>query len=199
LSSYGAPTGFAAVPCIFVLRLFGEEVNSQFNASQFAELYTAHEARLRGYVQSLVPKWSDADDILQRCNLIIWQKFDQYEPGTNFFAWACQIARFQVLKYREAAARDKMVFSEAFVDAVTQHTALRSDEIQTRIDYLQECVAKLSPEHRELLRLSYDEERTAVSIARHLKRQVDGVYKALKRIHLALHMCVTRRLAQGQA
>jgi len=174
-------------------------LSAHIDGSKFVELYSAHEARLRGYVQSLVPRWSDADDILQRCNLIIWKRFEQYEPGTNFFAWACQIVRFEVLKYREAAARDRMIFSEVFMDVVAEDTVLRSDELQARIDGLQQCVAKLSLEHQELLRLCYDEQRTVVSVAKILNRKVDGVYKALSRIHLALYACVSRQLAWRRA
>jgi RNA polymerase sigma-70 factor (ECF subfamily) len=172
-------------------------VNSQ-DGAHFVQLYSAYESRLRGYVQSLIPKWSDADDVLQRSNLVLWKKFDKYEPGSNFFAWACQIVRLEVLKFRESAARDKMVFTEAFLDAVDQHTIRRSDELQTRIDLLQQCVAKLSPDHQELLRLCYDEQRTIVSVAEQLNRKVDGVYKALSRIHLALYGCVSRRMAKVQ-
>jgi RNA polymerase sigma-70 factor (ECF subfamily) len=159
------------------------------------ELYSAHEMRLRGYVQSLVPRWSDAEDIVQRCSLILWKRFNQFEPGTNFFAWACQVVRFEVMKYRKAAARDKMMFSDAFMDEVVKHTLKGSEELQTRIEFLQECVAKLSPDHRELLRLRYDERRSVGSVAKCVDRLIDGVYKALSRIRLTLHNCVSRRLA----
>ncbi len=165
--------------------------------AQFMELYSAHEMRLRGYVQSLVPRWSDAEDIVQRCSLILWKRFSQFEPGTNFFAWACQIVRFEVLKYRKTAAREKMVFSDAFMDSVVKHTVRNCDDLQTRIEFLQECVAKLSPDHRELLRLRYDERRSVGSVAKTLDRPIEGVYKALSRIRLALHTCVTRRMQGG--
>lgn len=181
-----------------VLFEFEVQVSSQLDGSEFVKLYSSYEARLRGYVQSLVPRWSDADDVMQRSNLVLWKKFSQYQPGSNFFAWACQIVRLEVLKFRETAARDKMVFTEAFLDAVDQHTIRRSDELQTRIDFLEQCVSKLSPEHQELLRLCYDEQRTVVSIAEHLNRKADGIYKTLSRIHLALYGCVTRRIAKVQ-
>ena len=42
----------------------------------------------------------DAEDVLQEANLVLWRKFDQYQEGTNFFAWACQIIRYEVLKYQ---------------------------------------------------------------------------------------------------
>jgi RNA polymerase sigma-70 factor (ECF subfamily) len=162
------------------------------------ELYANHEMRLRGYVQSLVPRWSDAEDITQQCSLILWKRFGQFEPGTNFFAWACQIARFEIQKYWKNASRNKVVFSDDFMEAVTARTIEHQDELQTRIDFLQECVAKLPQKHRELLRLRYDERRSVGSVARLLDRPIEGVYKALSRIRLALHRCISRRAA-GQA
>jgi RNA polymerase sigma-70 factor (ECF subfamily) len=174
-------------------------VNLQADPSQFMELYSNHEVRLRGYVQSLVPRWSDAEDITQQCSLILWKRFGQFEPGTNFFAWACQIVRFEVQKYRKTAARNKMVFSDTFMDAVTARTVEHWDELQTRIEFLQECVAKLPEDHRELLRLRYDERRSVGSVAQLLNRPIEGVYKALSRIRLALHKCISRRMTAGQA
>jgi RNA polymerase sigma-70 factor (ECF subfamily) len=174
-------------------------MNSHTDPAQFMELYSAHEMRLRGYVQSLVPHWSDAEDIVQRCSLILWKRYSQFEPGTNFFAWACQIVRFEVLKYRKAAAREKLVFGDAFFDAVSKHTLRDCDDLQTRIKSLQECVGKLSPDHCELLRLRYDERRSVGSVAKVLDRPIDGVYKTLSRIRLALFNCVSRRMQGGQA
>ncbi len=174
-------------------------MNLHSDPAHFMELYSAHEMRLRGYVQSLVPHWSDAEDIVQRCSLILWKRFSQFEPGTNFFAWACQIVRFEVLKYRKTAAREKMVFGDAFIDAVAKHTIKNCDDLQTRIKFLQECVGKLSADHRELLRLRYDEGRSVGSVAKTLDRPIDGVYKAISRIRLALHSCVSRRIEEGRA
>jgi RNA polymerase sigma-70 factor (ECF subfamily) len=172
-------------------------VNRQADPSQFMELYSAHEIRLRGFVHSLIPLWSDAEDITQQCNLILWKKFEQYEPGTNFFAWACQIARFEVQKYRKSEGRHRMTFSNAFLDTVAEHTVKGCDELQARVEFLQECVAKLPPEHRELLRLRYDERRPVGSVAKLLDRPVESVYKALSRIRLKLYTCITRRLVAG--
>jgi len=173
-------------------------VNLQADPAQFMELYSNHEVRLRGYVQSLVPRWSDAEDITQQCTLILWKRFGQFQPGTNFFAWACQIVRFEVRKYWTTAARNKMIFSEDFVAAVTARTLEHGDELQARIDFLQECVAKLPQKQRELLRLRYEEQQSVGSVAESLDRPIEGVYKALSRIRLALHKCISRRAA-GQA
>ena len=72
---------------------------------QFMALYSGHQRRLYLYTMTLLPASVDAEDVLQETNLVLWRKFDQYQPGTNFFAWACRITRYEVLKYRERRAR----------------------------------------------------------------------------------------------
>jgi RNA polymerase sigma-70 factor (ECF subfamily) len=174
-------------------------MDQRTDAGQFIELYSAHEVRLRGYVLSLVPRWSDAEDIVQKCSLILWKKFDQYEPGTNFFAWACQIVRFEVKAFGRRMARERIVFNDQFLDAVVAESISSREELQRRIEALQKCVARLSQDQRELLRLRYDERRSVGSVAQVLNRPLDGVYKALSRIRMALHNCIQRRISVGEA
>jgi RNA polymerase sigma-70 factor (ECF subfamily) len=175
----------------------GAWMSTQVDPGQFIELYAAHEVRLRGYVLSLVPRWSDAEDIAQQSSLILWKKFDQYETGTNFFAWACQIVRFEVRAYSRRVARDRKVFSEEFVNAVMEQTVQSRTELQDRTKALQKCVEKLPTAHRELLRLRYDEQRSVGSVATILNRPIEAVYKALSRIRQTLYTCIRRRLVQG--
>ena len=92
-----------------------------------------------------------------------------------------------------------MVFGDSAIDAVTARTVENQEELQTRLEHLQECVAKLSRDRRELLRLYYDERRSVGSIATLLRRSVDGIYKMLTRIRLALHECIDGRLAADGA
>jgi RNA polymerase sigma-70 factor (ECF subfamily) len=165
------------------------------DAGHFIELYAAHEARLRGYVLSLVPRWSDAEDIAQQSSLILWKKFDQYEPGTNFFAWACQIVRFEVKAFNRRLARERMVFSDAFLNAIEQETVQSHAKLQERVEALQKCVSKLTPQHRELLRLRYDERRSVGSVAAVLNRPIELVYKTLSRIRQSLFTCIRRQLS----
>jgi RNA polymerase sigma-70 factor (ECF subfamily) len=166
-------------------------------AEQFIELYTTYESRLRGYVLSLVPRWSDAEEISQRCSLILWKKFDQFEAGTNFYAWACQIARLEVKEFRRRSTRERIVFSDEFVDAVAEEAVTLQAELPERLNALQKCVEKLSKDHRELLRLRYDERRSVGSVAQVVGRPIEGVYKALSRIRQALHQCINAALATG--
>ncbi len=168
------------------------------NVDQFMELYTAYESRLRGYVLSLVPKWSDAEEISQRCSFLLWKKFDQFEPGTNFYGWACQIARLEVKDFRKRAARERIIFSDEFIDTVADEAVEMNEEFPERSKALQKCIEQLPKNQRELLRLRYDERRSVVSVAKVVNKPIEGVYKALSRIRQALHFCIDSRLEAGE-
>jgi RNA polymerase sigma-70 factor, ECF subfamily len=173
-------------------------MNEHQVTEDFLRLYTANEGRLRAYVLSLVPRWSDAEEIVQRCSMVLWKKFSQFKPGTNFFAWACQIARLEVKEFRKQHTRERVVFSDDFVEAVADEAVAMQSELPPRIRALQRCVEKLSSQNRELLRMRYDEGKNVQAIARSVNRPLDAVYKALSRIRLALHNCIDRALAVGE-
>ena len=68
-----------------------------------------------------------ADDVLQETNLVLLRKESDFQPGTDFVAWASQVAAFQVKNDRAKRGRDRLTFddallgqlaSEGFVEAV---------------------------------------------------------------------------------
>jgi len=69
--------------------------------AEFLELYSHNYPRLQFYLMTLFPFPDDAADVLQETSLVLWRKFDTYTTGTNFFAWACKIARLQALNHRK--------------------------------------------------------------------------------------------------
>ena len=67
----------------------------------FVQLMIGCQSRLYAFIMSLVCDPEHAADILQQTNIVMWEKSDQFEPGTNFTAWTFQIARYQVLAHRQ--------------------------------------------------------------------------------------------------
>ena len=61
-------------------------------------LFVRHENSIRAFVRALQPSLSDADDVMQETFLTVSRKASSFEPGTNFVAWACGIARLKVLE-----------------------------------------------------------------------------------------------------
>ena len=72
-------------------------------------------------------------------------------------------------------ARERVVFNDEFLNAVAEETVNSREELQRRIEALQKCVARLPKDHRELLRLRYDERRSVGSVAQIVNRPLEGV------------------------
>ena len=80
-------------------------------------LMTKHQRQIFSYIYALVPNRYDAEDLLQETSVVICEKFDNFEDGTDFVAWACQIAYWRIRYSRQKFARSKVVFNQEIVDA----------------------------------------------------------------------------------
>ncbi len=160
----------------------------------FLRLLGQHQRGLHVYVMSLVPNQVDAEDVLQQTQLVLWREFAQFEIGTNFAAWACRVAYNQVLAWRKRRQRDRLVFSEAFLEAVAAEAASSSDWLEERSQRLAACISKLPRHHQELIQLRYSQGTPVETIAAEVHRSVDAVYRMLSRIRQCLLDCVTRSL-----
>lgn len=164
----------------------------------FVQLLGQNQRRIFLFVMSMVPNYSDAEEIIQETNLVLWREFDQFRPGTNFAAWACRVALNQTLAWRKRKRRDRLEFSEAFLQAVADEASAEADRLEERARLLARCIEKLPERHRVLLRFRYGEGRAVDAIGRDLGRSADAVYRTLSRIRHSLHECVTHSLTQGE-
>lgn len=162
----------------------------------FVRLLGQHQRRIFLYVFSLVPNWNDAEEIVQEANLVLWREFGQFQPGTNFLAWACKVAFHQVLAWRKRKQRDRLEFSDAFLEAVAAEASAAADLLEERSTALAGCIAKLPEPARELVRLRYSDGCTVETIATKAGRTVEAVYRALSRIRQTLHDCVAHQLVE---
>src|SRR3954469_7198839 len=129
-------------------------------------LMTQHQRRIFSYIYTLVPDRHAAEDLLQETSLVICEKFDSFQPETDFVAWACQIAYWEVRRARQKYARSKVVFDDAIVEAVAQTAAGMSAEIDARHEALASCLGKLHPRDRELVLTRYEPGRGVKEAAR---------------------------------
>jgi RNA polymerase sigma-70 factor (ECF subfamily) len=165
-------------------------------ADLFVRLLGQNQRRIFMYVMNLVPNWNDADDIVQETNLVLWRSFDQFQPGTNFTAWACKTAFHQVLAWRKRKRRDQLQFSPALLESLADEALSAAGALEERCGALTGCIQKLPPEHQQLLLLRYEEHLTVETIAGRTGRTVQAVYRVLSRIRGVLHDCIDRALAQ---
>jgi len=163
---------------------------------EFVQLVTKHQQRVFLFIYSLVHNEVDADEVLQETNLVLWRKFDEFQAGTDFRAWAFQIAFHKVQAFRERQGRQKLRFGDVFQRKIAEVAAQSPDDYDEHRAALAGCLQKLPHRDRELIELRYQAAASVKSIARKTGRQVDAVYKALLRIRRLLYDCVRRTLAQ---
>jgi RNA polymerase sigma-70 factor (ECF subfamily) len=167
------------------------------SGSEFVQEFTKNQRRLYLYILAQVGRPTDAEEILQETNLIIWRKADRFTPGTSFFAWSSRIATFEVLKHRERRGREKLRFTPEFVEAIAQDAAEASEQWEERRRALSICLGKLRPRDRELVERRYAPGENGKSVAEDLNRPINAVYQSLGRIRRTLMECVNRQLASA--
>lgn len=164
------------------------------NVEQFVRLQTDSQQRIFSFIQTLVYHWSDAEEILQETNIILWRKREQFDLSTDFVRWANQIAYYEILKFRKKSLQ-KQKFSDAFLECVAQDMFEHGDSLQRQSRALEGCLKKLPQKDREVIQKRYFEGVTTQMIASLLGRPVRSVYFSLQRIRDLLHRCVLHTLA----
>jgi len=174
------------------------ESNSQDEAEsrkRLMMLMTRHQRQVFSYLYTMVPNRSDAEDLLQETSLVICEKFHEFEEGTDFVAWACQIAYWRVRYSRQKFVRSKVVFNQDILDIIAETAGTMADELDDRHEALVRCLQKLHQRDREMLTARYEPGGGVEEAARRSGRTVKTAYKALARLRKLLLDCVSTRLA----
>jgi RNA polymerase sigma-70 factor, ECF subfamily len=163
---------------------------------QFLQLLGLHERNLFTYVFALVPTWADAEEVMQRLRIRIWQQFDKYDPEKPFDAWARAVAYYLVLAYRKEKGRKRELFSERILEEITiefENGLLQSNQ---RRDALLGCLNKLGDRKRELIRTYYlsSQRKSTEVLAAELSMTPNALRQALFRIRRVLLDCVERSM-----
>ena len=161
-------------------------------------LLLRNQARIAGLIFSLVPRGPDADDVMQETCAVLWRKFGEFPPGTDFGAWALRTARFQVMSYYARRQRAQARLSDETIEAIADTLAEARWESSDRAEALRTCVGQLKERDLDLVRRRYTSGESVDEIARHLGGTVQAVYKALARLHLRLLACVNSKLQSAR-
>ena len=161
----------------------------------FLKLVRLNQAKINAYILSLVPRHSDADDILQNTLEMIWHRFDKYQPGTNFLSWALSFAHYEVLNFRKKKARrHELIFNPDVFEQVLPVAAEQIKNTDPRRDALEHCVNKLDEKSRMIINLRYNMDIRPKEIGLRLGYTVANIYKTISRIHHKLMICIEQRL-----
>ena len=162
--------------------------------TQFVKLLTGSQRALHLYIIMFIPRAEDAEDVLQSVNAVLWEKASDFEPGTNFLAWARKVAYYEVLAFRRKAASRRLMFDTELVSLLSEESA-PPDTVDLRRRALGGCVRKLRGPDLEVLTLRYEDARSVANIAEELERPIKSIYRSLERIRMSLLACIDKTLA----
>lgn len=148
------------------------------------------------FILSMVHNCSDADDIMQETMALMWERFEEFEPGTNFGAWGVKIARNKIMNYFRKKKRPQEQFDESLMARIEDCYHRKTGEMGYRLAALQECLKKLDKRDRKLVAIHYEEGMKICELADKLNRPVGGLYKVMARIHTSLRRCVSRTVLE---
>lgn len=162
--------------------------NDQFET--FSKLLITNQPRIYGFIYTLVQNRSATDEILQEVSSVLWKKFDQFQPGTDFGAWAMKVARFSVFEWRRKQAKLPLPIDDDLLQALVEKAIEVSCESEADLEALDTCVTKLSDHDQQLIRLRYFDESSVANIAATEGKSRVAIYKVLSRIHRDLLDCI---------
>ena len=165
------------------------------HTEEFIRLVTHYQPRIYLFIYSLLPSHLDAEEVLQETNLVLWRKFGEFRHGSDFRAWAFEVAFRNVQAHVGRRGRDRLRFKQKFLDTVASMASGQPDDLDARQQALTDCLAGLSEKDRKLIQSRYQPQASVASVAVEVSRSVDAIYKAMARIRRALHDCIRRKLA----
>ena len=164
---------------------------------EFVRFYTGCEPDIRGFVRSLMPTWTDADEVLQQTALVLWKKFELFDTSgghTDFIKWACVIGRFEALAYRRKVARDRLVFRDNLMEMMADEYTEELDARQREHCALEQCLGALPEKQSELLRLAYTPGIKVKDLAEQWGASSASFYMRLSRLRKSLLRCIQSRI-----
>jgi RNA polymerase sigma-70 factor (ECF subfamily) len=170
------------------------EQREQADQDEFVRRFVASQHEIWRYIVALVPQVSDAHEVLQETSIALWRKYSEYDPAEPFVPWACRFAWYEVLRHR----RDRRRQARQLGDATLQLLVDGRSQLQHRLDHrrsaLADCLRRLSPADRQLLREHYHDRVSIAHIASRTRRSVHTLYKAVQQIRQRLMRCIDRAM-----
>mgnify|MGYP001105645966 CR=1 FL=1 len=171
-----------------ILKLFAKDISEDvyltrlINADReaFAYFYEKYSPALYQKLNRMVKFSEVADELLQDVFLKVWMKRDIINPTLSFKTWLYTIAQNTVYDYYRKLAQDKKM-QEHLISTFAAFYNQTEDYIynKERSLALQEAIAQLPPQRREIFRLCKIEEKSYKEVAELLNISVSTVSNQL--------------------
>lgn len=167
------------------------------STEEFVRVYSKSQHRIMRFIQCLVPKYSEAEDVLQETSTILWRKWPEFRSDKDFVKWACGIARLEVFRMLRQNKKNGQYLNEDVLNQVAEAAlaeAVDTDRFAAGEAALKNCIQELAQTEKRVLTLRYHHEKTIVEIAEECNRPKSSIHDLLAKIRARLMRCVRRRL-----
>jgi RNA polymerase sigma-70 factor, ECF subfamily len=126
--------------------------------------YARHNAQIYKFILRIVRDTTVAEDIVSQVFLDVWRNASQFEGRSRVSTWLHAIARFKALttlnrrRHEDIEQNDVREIAE---EADTPEMSLNRNQTNA---ILLNCVAQLSPVHREIIDLFYYHEKSVEEV-----------------------------------
>ncbi|WP_411847255.1 sigma-70 family RNA polymerase sigma factor [Roseibacillus persicicus] len=162
--------------------------------SRFEQDIRSVQSRLKSYLFASVGNRSDADDILQETNLVLWRKRSDFQDGTSFWAWSQRVAFFQLMAFRKRRSQNRLILDDDVVHLMAAEAPdTLSHEKEPQEKRLRSCLAALPERQRHLVEGHYFERKSLKTLAKNFATTVPAVGQALYRARHNLQLCLQKK------
>ncbi len=158
--------------------------------TRFIEALSRNQPALEAFCHANLANRDDAREVMQATCVKLWQKAADWNPETEFLPWAFTVARFTILSHYRDQKRDRLVFDEDVIHAMTDEVEEAAVAFDGRRDALSKCMKKLDQRHRALLHDHYTVSQSLREIAEASGRSLSAVKMTLLRIRQQLSACI---------
>ena len=159
---------------------------------EFISLLSLNQIRINTYILSMVGNFNDADDIIQETTLTMWQKFSEFQSGTDFLSWGISIAYYKVKEFRKRKKLPQL--SDEVIEQLHSQAPDKLKDTNLYIEKLEECLNKLNPNDYALVNQKYIAGNTVAEISKRFNVTIQSVYLRLSKIQGLLTRCIKRSI-----
>ncbi|MBN1674579.1 MAG: sigma-70 family RNA polymerase sigma factor [Kiritimatiellae bacterium] len=166
----------------------------------FAKLLAAHSTGFHAFAFTIFGKHEEAEEVLQKASVIMWEKFGTFKQGTSFGAWGRAVLTRVAWSHARAKKRQPVLLEEDVLERLADahervDAAYRSERM---VDALHVCIRGLPENQRRMLNLKYCERKSSINLAEIFRKSVQAIDVALFRIRKQLEQCIRLRLSQEE-
>jgi RNA polymerase sigma-70 factor (ECF subfamily) len=138
-------------------------------------LYMRHHVRLYRLLLRRIGRESVAEEMVNEVFLEVWRNAHRFEAKARVATWLIAIARYKALT--ELRRRTETQLDDRVAAAIEDPAdgPATTVERQNRRVILHRCLAKLSPQHREVIHLVYYQEKKIEEVARFIGAPINTI------------------------